>query len=97
MTKIEFAPEVQNDFDRILNHLAEYEGSNIDSRIEQIISAIDLLAESPFLGRPRGKLRELVIGKRTRGYIALYDYDEAEDLVVVLAIKSQREAGYSEL
>lgn len=96
MAKIEFAPEVQSDFQRILNQLAEYDGSNPDARIEEIFAAIDVLGSSPYLGRPRGALRELIIGKRTRGNIALYDYDEVDDRVLVLAIRSQREAGYSE-
>lgn len=96
MAKIEFAPEIQSDFERIVNHLAEYEGSNPEARIEEIFAAVDVLEGSPYLGRPRGDLRELIIGKRARGYIALYDYNEVEDLVVVLAIRSQREAGYSE-
>lgn len=96
MAKIEFAPEIQSDFERIVNHLAEYQGSNPDLRIEEIFVAIDVLQSSPYLGRPRGDLRELIIGKKARGYIALYDYNEVEDIVLVLAIRSQREAGYSE-
>jgi len=96
MAKIEFAPEIQSDFERIVNHLAEYQDSNLDLRIEEIFAAIDVLQGSPYLGRPRGDLRELIIGKKARGYIALYDYNEVEDIVLVLAIRSQREAGYSE-
>lgn len=95
MARIELASDVEEDFDRILNHLAEYEVNNANSRIEEILSAIEVLEASPFLGRPRGKLRELIIGKKARGYVALYHYDEAEDRVLVLAIRGQREAGYS--
>ncbi|MGH8579450.1 MAG: type II toxin-antitoxin system RelE/ParE family toxin, partial [Gammaproteobacteria bacterium] len=39
--------------------------------------------------------RELVIGRSARGYVALYRYIEQIDTVFVLAIRSQREAGYS--
>lgn len=40
-------------------------------------------------------LRELVIGKRARGYVALYRYVAEIDVVFVLAIRSQREAGWA--
>ena len=39
-------------------------------------------------------MNELVIGRRTHGYIALYRYVAVIDTVFVLAIRSQREAGY---
>ena len=40
-------------------------------------------------------LRELVIGRGSRGYVALYSYVVELDAVFVLAIRSQREAGYA--
>jgi predicted transcriptional regulator len=50
----------------------------------------------PLIGRPvRGDLRELVIGRRARGYVALYRYVPELDTAFVLAIRGQREAGYS--
>jgi hypothetical protein len=39
-------------------------------------------------------LRELVISHGESGYIALYEHAPAEDLVRVVAIRHQREAGY---
>lgn len=49
----------------------------------------------PLIGRPVSvDTRELVIGRRARGYVALYRYIEQIDTVFVLAIRSQREAGY---
>jgi toxin ParE1/3/4 len=39
----------------------------------------------------------LVIGRRARGYVALYRYIEQIDTVFVLAIRSQREAGYGRI
>ena len=43
------------------------------------------------------KFRELVIGRSSRGYVALYTYLEVMDTVFVLAIRSQREAGYARM
>jgi hypothetical protein len=42
----------------------------------------------------RGGKRELVIGQASRGYVALYHYVAAIDTVFVLAVRSQREAGF---
>lgn len=95
MATIELAPEIQQDFDRIIAHLLEHEVEAPDQRIGTIISAIDLLESSPLIGRPcQDELRELVIGRGAKGYVALYQYIQEIDVVFVLAIRSQREAGY---
>lgn len=96
MSRIELAPEVGDDLDRILAHLIEHQGTDAPSHIEDIIRAIDVLERNPLIGRPvRADLRELVIGRRSRGYVALYRYVAALDTVFVLAIRGQREAGYT--
>ncbi|MBU6280111.1 MAG: type II toxin-antitoxin system RelE/ParE family toxin [Actinomycetales bacterium] len=97
MARIELAPEVAEDFDRILDHLATYQIENPAQRIGEIIAALDVLEQNPLIGRPvaKGK-RELVIGRRSRGYIALYRYVPEMDIVFVLAIRNQCEAGYVE-
>ena len=95
MSRIEFAPEVSEDFDRILEHLARYEVGDAPARIEQIVQAISVLELNPLVGRPaQTDLRELVIGRQSKGYVALYRYIPEIDTVFVLAIRSQREAGY---
>src|SRR5688572_17777266 len=95
MARIELAPEVADDFERSIEHLELYEAENPLQRIREIIAAIDVLEYNPFIGRPanNGK-RELVIGRDRHGYVALYCYFPEIDTVFVLAIRSQREAGY---
>ena len=96
MSRIELAPEVGDDLDRILEHLFATQAPEAPSRIEDIIKAIDVLERNPLIGRPvRGDLRELVIGRRARGYVALYRYVAELDTVFVLAIRGQKEAGYT--
>ena len=96
MSRIELAPEVAGDFDRILDHLAQYEVENRTARIDEIIQAINVLEHNPMIGRPAsGQMNELVIGRHSHGYVALYRYVAAIDTVFVLAIRSQREAGYA--
>ena len=95
MARIELAPEVADDIDRIHQHLLEHEVADARSRIEDIIRAIDVLERNPLIGRTvRAGLRELVIGQRARGYVALYRYIAGLDTVFVLAIRGQKEAGY---
>ena len=96
MSRIELAPEVGDDFDRILNHLVDHEVAEAKSRIEDIMRAIDVLERNPLIGRRvRADLIELVIGRRGRGYVALYRYVTELDTVFVLAIRGQKEAGYT--
>src|SRR6266446_8107152 len=96
MARIELAPVIQGDFDRILDHLSVQAVDDAPGRIREIIQAIDVLQHNPLIGRPvSADTRELVIGRRARGYVALYRYIERADTVFVLAIRSQRETGYS--
>ena len=96
MARIELAPEVLDDFDRFLDHLARYDASEAPQRIGDIVQALEILATSPLIGRPvKGGKRELVIGRASRGNLALYRYVPAIDIVFVLALRSQREAGYA--
>jgi plasmid stabilization system protein ParE len=96
VSRIELAPEVGDDFDRILDHLIEHEAADAKSRVEDIMRAIDVLERNPLIGRPvRADLRELVIGRRARGHVALYRDVTELDTVFVLAIRGQKEAGYT--
>jgi plasmid stabilization system protein ParE len=95
MAQIELAAEVGKDIDRILTHLAKYNVENPGLRIEEIIQAISVLEHNPLIGRIVHKdKRELVIGRRSHGNVALYRYITEIDMVFVLAIRSQKEAGY---
>lgn len=95
MTRIELAPAVADDFDRILDHLSQYEVADAPTRIEEIVKGISVLEYNPLMGRvAHDEMRELVIGRQSRGYVALYCYVPEIDAVFVLAIRSQREAGY---
>lgn len=94
--RIELAPEVLDDFERIVAHLDLYQVPEPEARIDAILTAIDLLATSPLIGRPASDdKRELVIGRDSHGYVALYRYLAEIETVFVLAVRAQREVGYS--
>jgi plasmid stabilization system protein ParE len=95
VARVELAPEVLADFDRIPDHLARFEVAQAPDRIREIIQALQILTHSPLIGRPvKGAKRELVIGRDSHGYIALYRFVASIDTVFVLAIRSQRERGF---
>ena len=95
MAHIEIAPEVLDDFDRFFDPIAQFDAGSAPERIGEILQAVQVLSTSPFIGRPvRGGKRELVIGRASRGYVALYRYVVEIDTVFVLAVRSQRESGY---
>ena len=64
-------------------------------RIGGIPEAIQILTHSPLIGRAvkNGK-RELLTGRATRGYVALYRYVADVDTVFVLAVQAQLADGF---
>ncbi len=75
MPRLELAPEIFDDFARIVAHLARFEVQNAAARIDEIIDALQILTHSPHIGRPaRGGSRQLVLGLASRGYVALYRF-----------------------
>lgn len=100
MARVELVDEVAQDFDRILQHLIEHGVDQPYQRIDEILQGCALLAQHPQIGRPvvgpTGRaLRELVIGEGSHGYLALYEYRAALDLVLVVALRAQRELQYA--
>ena len=52
MTRIELAPEIAEDFDRILAHLDRYEVPDTGSRVDEILQGMSALQHNPLIGRP---------------------------------------------
>jgi toxin ParE1/3/4 len=96
MARLELAPEALADLDRILDYIVEQGVPDAALRLGQLIDAISILEQNPLIGRLAEKgQRELVTGRRSQGYVALYRYVAEIDMVFVLGIRSQREAGHS--
>ena len=95
MSRVELAPEIRDDFDRIFDHLEAHDVDAIPARIHEIIQGFDVLEANPLIGRlaALGK-RELIVGRESQGYVALYRYVPEIDTIFVLALRSQSEAGY---
>lgn len=95
MTRVRLAPGVIEDLERIVDHLLRHESDAAEARAGEIISAFDVLVDNPLIGRPAGDdKRELVIGRGSHGYLALYRYVAEFDTAFVLAVRAQREARF---
>ncbi|MGA0588812.1 type II toxin-antitoxin system RelE/ParE family toxin [Dyella sp. KRB-257] len=96
MTRVRLASGVLDDLDRIVEHLHHHESAAAETRAGEIISAFDVLADNPLIGRPAGDdERELLIGRGSAGYVALYSYLSVIDTVLIVAVRGQREGGYA--
>ncbi|MDE2147770.1 MAG: type II toxin-antitoxin system RelE/ParE family toxin [Burkholderiales bacterium] len=95
MTRLVFAGRLVDDLARIEAHWVAHEIGDRDTRMAEIIDALQVLMRHPLIGRKvESGRRELVIGRGARGYIALYAYDEYDDVVAVAALRGQREDGF---
>jgi len=94
---IVFAKEAFDDLEQIFEFNYERDPATALVHVEAVRSAVLILDAHPRIGRPTGAgsaLRELVISHGESGYIALYEHAPAEDLVRIVALRHQREAGY---
>ena len=98
MAQVVLAERARADLDRLFEFLAAEDPRAASEAVAVILDALDVLRRHPLVGRPAEEgLRDLVISRGKSGYVALYDYDEDIDTVLVLALRHQREAGFPEL
>lgn len=97
MAQIVYSVEAFADFERIIEFLFDASPPSAHEIVTNIQSAISIIAIHPLIGRKRDAFRrELIISFGRSGYVAMYRYDAAYDVVRVLRIRHQREAGFSE-
>lgn len=96
MARIIYAARALADLERVTEFLLETEPVAASETAGLITSAIETLANHPLIGRAYSTdIRELVISRGRTGYVALYRFMPAHDLVAILSIRHQRESGYS--
>jgi plasmid stabilization system protein ParE len=97
MAQVTYADEAFTDFERIIEFLLETSPEAAAHALDGIRSAIVILEAHPLIGRRvDDQVRELVISRGATGYLALYRFDPAFDVVRILRMRHQREAGYRE-
>ena len=97
MAKVVFSAEALADLERLTEFLIEKSPEAAVDTLGLVLDATGVLASHPLIGRRvEAELRELVVSRGNSGYLALYVYDAARDLVRILRVRHQREAGYRE-
>lgn len=95
MAKIAYSQNALANLARAFELLLEHDQETAIASAAAIREAVELLANHPMIGRRvAGELRELVISYGKTGYVALYRFIPAHDLVRVLAVRHQRELDY---
>jgi plasmid stabilization system protein ParE len=97
MARVIYSSRAFSDLDRLTDFLIDADPVAASETVELITEAVAILKRHPLVGRPvEDDLRELVISRGRTGYVALYSYEVAHDAVLILPIRHQREAGFSE-
>ncbi len=83
-----------DDLERLTDFLIEANPAAALATIDLTAEAVDVLANHPLIGRSaEAGLRELIISRGRSGYVALYSDEPAQDCVLILAVRHQRETG----
>jgi plasmid stabilization system protein ParE len=97
MARVEVTRRALEDLERLFEFLAAENPKRAREIILSVRRALELLADHPLLGREvEDGRRELVLSRGQYGYIAKYRWRAAEDVILVLAVWHQREAGFAE-
>jgi len=95
LARLIYSQAAVEDLERLTDFLLDNDPTAAVATIDLIQEAAGVLSRHPLIGRPVDTpLRELVISRGRSGYVALYSVERIEDVVLILAIRHQREAGY---
>jgi len=98
VAQVVYSDRAVADIERLADFLVESDPALAFETMAIIRDAVDILERHPLIGRQGEQgMREMVISRGRTGYIAIYDFIEADDAVLVLAIRHQREAGFENL
>jgi plasmid stabilization system protein ParE len=95
MARLKYSAAAIADIEDLTGFLAESDQAMAEVTFSLIAEAVSISKRHPMIGRPVEEgLRELVISRGKTGYIALYSDEAADDAVLILTLRHQREAGY---
>ena len=97
MARVQITVQAFADLERLFDFLAEHNPKLARERMLSVRRALELLADHPLLGRQaEDGRRELILSRGRFGYVAKYRRVPAEDVILILAVRHQLEAGYKE-
>ena len=97
MARVQITVRALADLERLFDFLEEHNPKLARERMLSVRRALELLADHPLLGRQaEDGRRELILSRGRFGYVAKYRWVPAEDVILILAVRHQLEAGYKE-
>jgi len=97
MARVQITARALADLERLFDFLEEHNPKLARERMLSVRRALELLADHPLLGRQaEDGRRELILSRGRFGYVAKYRWVPAEDVILILAVRHQLEAGYKE-
>jgi plasmid stabilization system protein ParE len=97
MARVEITARALADLERLFEFKAATDPVKARERLLSVRKALEVLADHPLLGRDaEDGRRELVLLRGRDGYIAKYRWLPQQEVVLILAVRHHREAGYSE-
>ena len=97
MARVEVSERALADLERLFDFIASDNPRRAREQVLSVRRAFELLSDHPLLGRPaEDGRRELVLSRGRYGYVAKCRWLPAADVVLILAVRHQLEAGYSE-
>lgn len=93
MTRIKLATGALRDLDRIREILSTHDLQNEQERMQELLAGLGVLTYAPEIGRRVSPdRRELLIGRKARGYVGQYRYLTPTDTVLIMTVRHQRES-----
>jgi plasmid stabilization system protein ParE len=97
MAHVQITTRALADLEHLFEFLADHNPTLARGRMLSVRRAFELLSDHPLLGRQaEDGRRELILSRGRFGYIAKYRWVPSEDVVLILAVRHQLEAGYRE-
>lgn len=97
MTRLVLSPRALQDIERCVEFLLKADPGAANATADLLINGLRILKDHPLVGRPAELgYRELLISRGRSGYVSLYKYDVERDIAIILAIRHQRESGFSD-
>jgi plasmid stabilization system protein ParE len=97
MARVQVTERALADLERLFDFIAARDPKRAVVRMLSVRRAFELLSDHPLLGRAaEDGRRELILSRGRYGYVAKYRWVPAEDVVLILAVRHQLEAGYKE-
>jgi plasmid stabilization system protein ParE len=95
MARLVLSARAFADLERIFEFVAVSHPDRAIETVHRIRDGVLILEQHPMMGRQvEDGRRELVMGRGVEAYLALYRWMPAMNVVLVLAVRNAREAGY---